>query len=391
MSTWLTMVCIELQSMVRGVLPATWLRRSVIGFGALLVLAVIGASVMVPLPPGRSAPPPGTFTGFVVLNLGLSVSLAMGGAARLIQRPERVRVLLLAPVSPRFVVWTNVGPVLALACAALTLLFLPFGLLAFRMSPRLGLFLLTLGLAITAWAVQLALWSVAALVRTLGRRRGIRATYALTLGGVLLSTLGFGLATQLVTSAVPLIIFAAATVLLLPPWMSRTGREFVAVLTSSEAVSLGTEPKWGRPMPWRHVRRTPAVWSMAGTAVLILVFAFLDAVPLQKGLVAMMLIVLAMTPLQHAFMAEHERPERWALAPEASRVRWMVFAWVGGPMLAGVAAIVLLFGWGAWIWIGAVIVLAVLGQLLQSVAATIPRRGIETLLLGLAVGTEALW
>lgn len=380
----------ETRSLVRSFIPHLWIRRIVLGTIALIVVAAWVGSLLIPLPPGRKPPSLEALTGIVVLNLGLAVSVSMGGAARLLYQPERVRLLLLAPVHPALVVWARVGPVLLMACGALSVFFLPFVMAAFRLAPGTGLMMLLLGIAVIGWAVQLALWGVLMLTRMLGRERGIRLSYAVALGGVLLATMGFGVIVKLAAGPLPLLGFLALTVAALPAWIQHTGRAYTEDLMKSEAPPKAPAPVWGRIAAWRYVQRTPAVWGMVGTILLLGCFLVVD-VPGRAGLVAMLLYVLATTPLQHAFLPEYDQPDRWALAPYAYRVRRALMWQVGLPPLLVAIGGVLVVGWGVWYWVGSVVMLLLLGILSHNIFATLPRKIVQTVLLALALTTQALW
>ncbi len=389
MSQAMTVLRMETKSLVRSFIPHPWIRRTVLGMIALIVVGACAGSLLTPLPPGRKPPPLGVLTGFVVLNLGLAVSVGMGGAARLLQHPERERLMLLAPVRPVQIMWARIGPVLLLACGALSVFFLPFVVVSFRLAPRTGLMLLLLGIAVIGWSIQLALWGVLLLTRMLGRERGVRFSYAVAFVGVLLATMGFGVVVQLTTGLLPMLGFLALTVAVLPTWMHHTGRAYAEVLIEAESPPKAPAPVWGRVTAWRHVQRTPAVWSMAGTALILVLFLVVE-VPVQAGMVAMLLYVLATTPLQHAFQPEYDQPDRWALAPYAHQVRWKIMLQVGLPSLLVAVGVLLTVGWGAWRWTGIVVVLLMLGLLSHRIFATLPRKVIQTVLLALALSTQAL-
>lgn len=389
MKTWLTILRLEMHNTVRGFIPNTWLRRTILAVVAGLALSATLVGLLAPLPAGRTVPPLGMITGFVIMNLGLSVSFAVAGVAKLFREPQRAHVLMMAPVAPEQAVWIRLAPAVLLSWVPMTLLYMPFLMVFFRLAPETGAIVLVLGLAVTLWSLQLALWAVLGLVDKMGRENGLRTAYALTFVFAFASIISMGLLLQMATGPIPLLLFLALTVGFLPPLLSRTSKAFMAALMQVEAPVQVQDPVWGSLSPWRIVKRTPALWGIVGTFLMLGLFSFANA-PLQAGVSAMLLYILATTPLGHAFAPEYEQPDRLRLAPFAAQVQRTLIVQVGLPVLLLAAGLALWIGWGAWGWVAGVLVLNLLGLLSYTIFAKLPRNVLQMILLAATLATQAL-
>lgn len=379
----------EVRATWRALLPARWLRWSVAGSLAAFCLCLSVALLAAPLAVVRGGAV-GGLTGFLAANLGLAASLSIAAVAALLRRPERVRLMLLAPLPPAAAVWLPLAAVLASALVPLAVIFLPFVLAFFRIDPGTAWRMLAAGLALAAWAVVIGVFVPVALARRYGRDKAARLAFA---AGAFLgmgALLGLGFLLRLDAGPRWINLFLLATALAVPPWARHLAHRLLALLTAAEPAILSPEPAWDSPPWWRLLARTPAWWGLLGVLPVVLWLLLSDGVPLRWGSIAFLLILLEMVPLGHLFAPEYECPDRFRLAPESAAVQRSILLRIGVPFAAAALALAVGSGWGSWGWVGAVAALLVATPFSFTLFAQLPRKLGQGALLLLAFMTEFL-
>lgn len=386
--TLLNVLAWETRGTLRALIPPTWLRRALLGL--LVALSAAGCVVMALIPFGRAGVESlsvGLFTGLLVSNLCIAVSIAVGAAAALVRQPERFRLLEVAPVPASLVAGLPLASVLTISLFPLMLLFAPFVVAALRLAPLTGAAMVLAGAGVVAWASLIALQLVLRLARRFGKEQGSR--YATAFGIILAFGALLALRTLLrvSTGTLPVLVFLLLTALLLPLLWRATAAAFVALLRHAEPPAFGREPEWGSPSWGRLLARTSAPWAVVGALPAVLCVALTD-MPLRRGAIALLLLSLSMIPLRHLLSAEFERPERWLIAPCSGALKRSLLLRVGLPSVLAALAAAAVAGRGDWAWVGGVSVLLVLTPLTFLLPKAILRHSTQGALMLVAMFME---
>ena len=355
--TWLALGY-ELRELARSAVPhpvVRWLIVGLAGIGLALgiVLALRG--------PGAASV---DALAHVAAGLALTSGLYAFGAAllsvgELLRRPERARLLLIAPLAPGWAVALRALPTPVLVGIPLLALYVPVLGTSLRAAPASALLFAAIGILVIAWSSVLAFAAGAALARISGRERAatIARASAIALAGT--TTAVFAPALRTAAPPLPPLPLLAACALTLPLVATVGGRAFGAVMVAREPERVAAEPVWGRASWWRMLGRTRSVWLGASLVPSLALVLFADH-GWRQGVTAAMLVTAATLPHVELLRAESERPERWRIAPEGDAVRRTAVRDIGIPTVLLVLAAAAALSGGSWTWLAATAALVVL-------------------------------
>jgi fatty acid desaturase len=111
-------------------------------------------------------------------------------------------------------------------------------------------------------------------------------------------------------------------------------------------------------------------------------------VPLQRGMIAILILTIATIPLYHVFHPEYERPMRLRMAPRGTLFKIRTLVAAGGPFTALALTLLLFAGWGSWVWVVSVSGLMLLMAFSYLLAHPVLRTGIQIVLTAAAFSTQ---
>lgn len=312
-------------------------------------------------PPTEYALTTDVVVGFVGLNLLFSTAAAAFGLSYLLDTPERLEALSLAPLEPGEALVVALSPAVILGLVPVTALLLPYVLLTVRLSPLLALAAVVTGLCVLCWALVLAVSLGALLVRRMGVLRagqGLRALAGL-LG--LLSAQLFGRLVRVELGAAMLVGFLVVSPVALGPLGRWAAQSLGAALGRGEGAHVAKEPNWGQFSLGRQLWSSSEPLALLGLLPAALVVWLMPSARL--AILSVLTMVASNGPLERLLETERAMPDRLALAPRGAAFQVQAFLLGGVVWLVSVGGLLLgLWNLRAWVGVHAVFMLAMLAS-----------------------------
>ncbi|NMO20571.1 hypothetical protein HPC49_38085 [Pyxidicoccus fallax] len=346
--SWVAAATWETRHALRQLLPWRWARWLLV----LLVLALgVGLSVLVLFiaPPSPRPLEVGVVAGFMGFNLLLATGAAGVGLSRLVARPRGLWLLSLSPMGERSALRVALAPTLLAALCPVTLVGLPFALLASRVAPAVAASMVVAGVCALGWALLGSVSLATLLGQRLGKERGARVLAALSGWLAFMSMMAFGALVRLDLGTPTLVMFLVLTPLLLPVLWERALRAFLDMLRGTETPRTAPEPAWGRGGWARLVGRSS--WGLALLALVPVTVVGYGQPSLRRALCALLAVQGVSAVLELVLEPELSMPDRLRLAPRGAVLRARLLAVWGLAALVPALALCALVGWGRWTWL----------------------------------------
>lgn len=345
--------------------------------------------VLVLAPPSPRPLEIGVVGGFVGFNLMLATAAAGLALSRLLGRPEALGLLSLSPLPLRAALNIALAPTLFAALCPVTLIGLPFALLAARRAPLVAASMLIAGACALGWAVLAAVACATVIGRRFGRERGARVLAAVSGWLAILSMMAFGALVRRELGTAVLVLFLAVTPLLLPGLWERALHGFIDVLQGTQTSRTAPEPAWGTPGWGRLALRSP--WMLAILGLVPVLAVAIDRPELRTVLCALMAVQGVAMVLDRLLEPELLAPDRLRLAPRGTLLRTrMLLQWGTAAIVPG-AVLCMLVGWERKPWLLGVIGASALVPFTYFAAHRTARVAAQLALLTGAIVVSLLW
>ncbi|GHG89884.1 hypothetical protein GCM10012319_49620 [Comamonas sp. KCTC 72670] len=338
----------ETRHAFRQLLPWRWARRMLVAF-ILGLEAWLFVFTLFLAPPSPRPLEIGVVGGFVGFNLMLATGAAGLALSRLLGRPEALGLLSLSPQPPGAALKIALAPTVFAALCPVTLIGLPFALLAARRAPLVAASMLIAGICALGWAVLAAVACATVIGRRFGRERGARVLAAGSGWLAFLSMMAFGALVRRELGTAALVLFLALTPLLLPGLWERALQGFIEVLQGTQTPRTAPEPAWGCPGWGRLALRSPWMLAILGLAPVMAVA--LERPELRTVLCALLAVQCVAMVLDRLLEPELMTPDRLRLAPRGLLLRTrMLLQWGTAALVPG-AVLCMLVGWERKAWL----------------------------------------
>ncbi|WP_426756323.1 hypothetical protein [Myxococcus sp. Y35] len=378
----------ETRHAFRQLLPWRWARWLLVAL-VLALEAGLFVFVLFLAPPSPRPLEIGVVGGFVGFNLLLATGAAGLALSRLLGRPEALWLLSLSPTPPKTALKIALAPALLAALCPLTLVGLPFAVLAARRAPLVATSMLFAGACALGWAVLAAVACATFIGQRFGRERGARLLAAFSGWLAFLAMMAFGALVRRQLGTPALVMFLALTPLLLPVLWERALHGFIDVLQGTQTPRTAPEPAWGTPGWSRLALRSP--WLLALLGLIPVMAVAFDQPELRTVLCALLAVQGVAVMLDRVLEPELMTPDRLRLAPRGAILRArLLFQW-GTAALIPAAGLCLMVGWERKVWLLCVIGTSALVPFTYLAAHRTLRVAAQLTLLAGALAASLLW
>lgn len=324
LSQVLKMTIFELKDTVHGMIPSRIMRYSLVGF--LLIVSVFISSALVYLvltnsPLAKNLVQIDKLNGFLISLLSVALFTTMLGAARNLEQPSKIRLVLLSPWLESRQLIPKMVSLLFISVIPFMLFATPFILVATLKDLNLAFILFIRSFFALMWSFIISIASVIILVSIFGREKGSKiASMAAIIANFLLIYLGVHLFSLKISSEYAY-YFVFISIVFCPILILFILKKYRHVLLNSKDHLVSKEPKWGT-YPWfQFLTRGKSPWIILAMFIspIITIINSNDQAYVWKSISISLTCIPLAYIINDLLSWDRANPKLWSIAPYHSR------------------------------------------------------------------------